>query len=155
MALTNTGSCLCGAVTFRTHGPLRGVVYCHCSQCRKQTGHFFAATNVSDDCIEVAGGDMLHWYAASAKARRGFCRNCGSALFWKHKELDYVSVLAGAFNPPTGSKASATSSSRTRATTTRSTTACRNSRTRRHRSKSPTIERRRRHLFIESGRLFQ
>src|SRR5262245_19343219 len=102
LALTNTGSCLCGAVTFRTHGTLRGIVYCHCSQCRKQSGHFYAATNVSDDCIEVAGADMLHWYAASAKARRGFCRNCGSTLFWKHKELDYVSVLGGAFNQPTG-----------------------------------------------------
>jgi hypothetical protein len=105
VALTNTGSCLCGAVTFRTHGRLRGVVYCHCSQCRKQSGHFFAATNVADDCIEVTGADMITWYAASSKARRGFCRNCGSALFWKHNELDYVSVLAGAFNRPTGLEA--------------------------------------------------
>jgi hypothetical protein len=105
VARTNTGSCLCGAVSFRTQGALRDVVYCHCSQCRKQTGHYFAATNVAESCIEIAGADMLHWYAASAKARRGFCRNCGSALFWKHQDLDYVSVLAGAFNQPTGLKA--------------------------------------------------
>jgi hypothetical protein len=45
---------------------------------------------------------MLNWYAASPQARRGFCRNCGSVLFWKHRDLDYVSVLAGAFNGPTG-----------------------------------------------------
>ena len=102
MSSVHTGSCLCGAVSFRTSGPLRGVVYCHCSQCRKQSGHFFAATNVADGCIEVAGADMLHWYAASAKARRGFCCNCGSLLFWKHSALDYVSVMAGAFNNPTG-----------------------------------------------------
>lgn len=102
MAQTNTGSCLCGAVTFRTHGRLRGIVYCHCSQCRKQTGHFYAATNVADDCIDISGSHMLKWYAASARARRGFCSNCGSALFWKHEDLDYVSVLAGAFNKPTG-----------------------------------------------------
>ena len=25
-------------------------------------------------------------------------------LFWKHSDLDYVSVLAGAFNAPTGLK---------------------------------------------------
>ncbi len=41
-----TGSCGCGAVRFTTRGTLRGVVYCHCVQCRKQTGHFFAATSV-------------------------------------------------------------------------------------------------------------
>lgn len=102
MTITNTGSCLCGAVTFRTRGRLRGVVYCHCSQCRRQTGHFYAATNVADDHIEVTGAEMVAWYAASASARRGFCRNCGSALFWKHDELDHVSVLAGAFDQPTG-----------------------------------------------------
>ena len=102
MDLTNTGSCLCGAVSFRTHGRLREVVYCHCSQCRKQSGHYFAATNVADGAIEVVGSDMLNWYAASPQARRGFCRNCGSVLFWKHRDLDYVSVLAGAFNGPTG-----------------------------------------------------
>lgn len=101
MVQANTGSCLCGAVAFQTRGPLRGVVYCHCSQCRKQSGHFYAATNVDDDCIDISGGDMLKWYAASATARRGFCGNCGSALFWKHNELDQISVMAGAFDPPT------------------------------------------------------
>ena len=101
VSLVHTGSCLCGAVSFRISGKLRGVVYCHCSQCRKQSGHYYAATNVADAAIEIAGGDSLKWYAASAQARRGFCGDCGSALFWKHRELDEISVMAGAFNPPT------------------------------------------------------
>ena len=33
-----TGSCLCGGVSFTIEGPLRGVVVCHCGQCRKTTG---------------------------------------------------------------------------------------------------------------------
>jgi hypothetical protein len=98
----HTGSCLCGAVSFRTSGPLRGVVYCHCSQCRKQTGHFVAATDVPDDAIVVTGASNVKWYASSTKARRGFCSNCGSLLFWKHSEREHVSVMAGAFNAPTG-----------------------------------------------------
>ena len=102
MSSVHTGSCLCGAVSFRTSGPLRGVIYCHCSQCRKQSGHYFAATNVPDDAITVAGADKVKWYAASTSARRGFCSNCGSLLFWKPNALDYVSVMAGAFNNPTG-----------------------------------------------------
>ncbi|MCO4316185.1 GFA family protein [Phyllobacterium sp. 21LDTY02-6] len=104
MADIHTGSCLCGEVSFKTSGPLRGVVYCHCTQCRKQSGHHYAATNVLDDNIEISGTDHLSWYRASKQARRGFCRDCGSALFWKHDDLDYISVMAGAFEAPSGLK---------------------------------------------------
>ncbi|TAN09945.1 MAG: GFA family protein [Rhizobiaceae bacterium] len=107
MTDTHQGACLCGAVRFTTHGPLRGVVYCHCSQCRKQTGHHYAATNVADKDIEIRGTSAVTWYRASEKARRGFCRICGSALFWKHDELDVISVMAGAFEKPTGLTAEA------------------------------------------------
>ena len=96
------GACLCGAVRFRTEGPLRGVIYCHCSQCRKQTGHYYAATNVAGDRLEIEGAEDVTWYAASDFARRGFCRHCGSALFWKHEADAHTSVLAGAFDQPTG-----------------------------------------------------
>jgi hypothetical protein len=98
----HSGSCLCGAVRFRTKGALRGVVYCHCSQCRKQSGHFYAATNVADDNIVIDGLDNVTWYAASDFARRGFCKSCGSVLFWKPRDKDYVSVMAGSFDTPTG-----------------------------------------------------
>ena len=53
----HTGSCLCGSVRFRISGHLRGVVYCHCWQCRKQTGHFVAATNAQDADIAIEGED--------------------------------------------------------------------------------------------------
>lgn len=105
MSERHTGSCLCGAVRFATHGALRGVVYCHCKQCRKQSGHYFAATNVPDDRLEIEGAENLSWYAASDVARRGFCATCGSALFWKHNDLEHTSVLAGAFDAPSGLKA--------------------------------------------------
>lgn len=98
----HSGSCLCGAVRFRTRGPLRGVVYCHCSQCRRQTGHFVAATASSDADIEIEEADTLAWYGASDVAKRGFCRICGSLLFWKHNELDTISIMAGSFEKPSG-----------------------------------------------------
>ncbi|WP_137931016.1 GFA family protein [Mesorhizobium comanense] len=96
------GSCLCGAIRFRTRGVLRGVIYCHCSQCRKQSGHFYAATNIADADIVVEGADNITWYEASSFAKRGFCKTCGSLLFWKPREDAYVSVLAGSFDQPTG-----------------------------------------------------
>ncbi|PWW04448.1 hypothetical protein DFR52_1011146 [Hoeflea marina] len=97
-----TGRCNCGAVRFTTRGPLRAVVACHCSQCRRQTGLHYAATNVADGRLTVEGADAVTWYRASQEAGRGFCRHCGSALFWKHDREDYTSVLAGSFDQPTG-----------------------------------------------------
>ncbi len=103
--MTVTGSCLCGSVKLRIDGPLRPVVYCHCSQCRKQTGHFYAATDAADADLTVEGADAITWYAASASARRGFCGTCGSALFWKADGSDKTSILAGCLDAPTGIKA--------------------------------------------------
>lgn len=102
MDVANSGSCSCGAVRFRTRGELRPVVYCHCSQCRKQTGHFYAATNVDAKMLDIEGEDAITWYAASPQARRGFCRTCGSALFWRENGSDWISILAGLFDQPTG-----------------------------------------------------
>lgn len=98
MTKTNEGGCLCGAVRFKTRGRLREVIFCHCSQCRKQTGLYYAATNVLDSEMEVKGSDNVTWYRSSDDARRGFCRHCGSALFWKADGLDYTSILAGTFD---------------------------------------------------------
>ncbi|BCH24657.1 aldehyde-activating protein [Mesorhizobium sp. L-8-10] len=102
MTKTHSGGCLCGAVRYETKGALREVVYCHCSQCRRQSGLYYAATDVADADIDITGEDNLTWYAASNDARRGFCRTCGSALFWKHDERDHVSILAGSFDQPSG-----------------------------------------------------
>lgn len=102
MTIENAGSCNCGAVRFRTRGALRDVIFCHCAQCRKQTGHYFAATNVPLDRIDIEGQAAITWFAASDAARRGFCGTCGSALFWKAAGSETISILAGAFDTPAG-----------------------------------------------------
>ena len=104
MTETHYGSCLCRAVSFTVSGPLRGVVACHCIQCRKQSGHFVAATQVPREAIELGGEEYLKWYRSSPQARRGFCADCGSALFWQREGSDQVSILAGSFDSPTGLK---------------------------------------------------
>ena len=102
MSDVHTGHCLCGAVRFRTRGPLREVITCHCSQCRRQSGHFYAATDVEDDRMEIEGADNVTWFRASDEAGRGFCKTCGSVLFWKADGSDRTSVMAGAFDQPSG-----------------------------------------------------
>ena len=96
------GSCLCRAVTYEISGPMRQVVFCHCGQCRKQTGLYYASTNVADADIAIAGTENLTWYQSSDQGRRGFCRACGSALFWKYLGVDQISIQAGSLEQPTG-----------------------------------------------------
>jgi hypothetical protein len=98
------GRCQCGAVLFQTRGRLREVVACHCSQCRRQTGLYYAATSVSNSRLTVTGGDAITWYRASPQAERGFCSRCGSALFWRFDGEAETSILAGAFDQPSGLK---------------------------------------------------
>ncbi|KQV34754.1 MULTISPECIES: GFA family protein [unclassified Rhizobium] len=100
----HTGKCLCGAVRFETRGALREVIACHCSQCRRQTGLYYAATNVADDRLTVEGAENVTWYRASDDAARGFCRTCGSALFWKADGRTDTSIMAGSFDQPTDLK---------------------------------------------------
>lgn len=101
-----TGGCHCGAVRYAIKGALRDVVYCHCTQCRKQSGHFVAATRCDDAILSIEGADQLTWYAASPDARRGFCKRCGSHLFWKRHGTSATSVMAGSLDTPSGLTAS-------------------------------------------------
>lgn len=96
------GSCLCGAVAFEIDGPLRPVIDCHCVQCRKQSGHFWAATSAPKEAIRLTRDEGLVWYDASPAARRGFCEQCGSFLFWDPAGEERLSFAPGALDGLTG-----------------------------------------------------
>jgi hypothetical protein len=100
----HSGSCLCGRISFKARGKLREVIACHCGQCRKQTGLYYAATNVRHDHLELNDWSLVSWYQSSEKAKRGFCGSCGSALFWAYDGEAEISVMAGAFDAPTDLK---------------------------------------------------
>lgn len=100
MGEDHTGACLCGAVKFRVNGPMREIVFCHCGQCRRQTGLYYASTNAAEADLSIDGADNITWYESSELGRRGFCRNCGSALFWKYDGQDYISIQAGSLDMP-------------------------------------------------------
>jgi hypothetical protein len=99
------GSCLCGAVRLEVKGALEhSPEACHCSQCRRQTGHFFVGVNVQRKALMVRGSDNITWYRSSEKVRRGFCSVCGSVLFWSPdmEGYEFISIAMGAFELPTG-----------------------------------------------------
>ena len=96
------GSCLCGSVRFTVSGPLRPIIACHCSQCRKQTGNYVTATSADLGDFHLEPSETLVWFASSADAERGFCARCGSHLFWKQHGGTVMSIHAGAIDGPTG-----------------------------------------------------
>jgi hypothetical protein len=97
-----SGSCLCGGVKFSLTETPTDATACHCSQCRRQSGHFFASANVPKSAVQLADSTHLAWYASSQKVRRGFCARCGSTLFWEPVQRDWTSVALGALDGPTG-----------------------------------------------------
>ena len=99
-----TGGCYCGAVSYEVIGAMRSVAACHCKQCRKQSGHYFAATNAKKSAVTIKGEENITIYRASDMASRHFCSTCGSALFWIADDHDEMSILAGTLNEPTGLK---------------------------------------------------
>ena len=102
MPTTLNGGCLCGGVTFEISGKLRDVIACHCTQCRKTSGHHVAATACDDDDLKFNKLDTLSWYRSSDIAERGFCSRCGSSLFYRPSQGHTTSIMAGSLDGATG-----------------------------------------------------
>ena len=95
------GRCLCGAVRFTIDGAMSDLSACHCSQCRRQSGHYPVAALAAKTDLTFQAGATLRWYRSSDVARRGFCGTCGSFLFWDDGGPDW-SINVGSLDQPTG-----------------------------------------------------
>lgn len=96
------GSCLCGSVEFEVVPPLRDVIACHCTQCRKTSGHYWAASSVPLARFRLHADEGLAWFRSSDTAERGFCRNCGASLFWKPDGEGRMAFAPGSLDGPAG-----------------------------------------------------
>jgi len=101
---SHSGGCLCGAVRYEVRGPLRDVINCHCTMCRRLHGAFGAHSKAKKAAIAILEDSGLTWYATSERARRGFCRRCGSNLFWEPVGQDATGIVAGTLDQPSGLK---------------------------------------------------
>jgi hypothetical protein len=100
-----SGRCLCGAVRFEVRGPLRDVLLCHCVECRRWSGHVFAATAARREHLVLLQESSLRWIVSpnsDSNAQRGFCGDCGSSLFWDAPASDEMWIAAGTLDEPTG-----------------------------------------------------
>jgi hypothetical protein len=100
-----TGRCLCGAVRYEVTGPLRDVLICHCVECRRFNGHASASTAARKQELVLLESRGLRWIDSpdsDAGARRGFCGECGSSLFWDPPRRETISISAGTLDDASG-----------------------------------------------------
>jgi len=79
------GSCFCGAIGFTATLPSKWCAHCHCSMCRKSHGAGYVTwVGFDDGQVGITrGADQLNWFDSSPGAQRGFCKTCGSSLFFR------------------------------------------------------------------------
>ena len=100
-----SGRCLCGAITFDVHGPLRDILICHCDECRRWTGYLGAFTSTRTEHLVIDGTGALRWLDSpdsDRRARRGSCVVCGSSLFWQPAPGERTNIAVGSLDRPTG-----------------------------------------------------
>lgn len=98
------GSCICGKVKIEVAGDLKPLHACHCTICRKGSGHFGAGTDVPRENLVVSGAENITWYESSDWARRCFCKYCGANLFFdplNKDEISWTGISMGAFDGET------------------------------------------------------
>lgn len=95
-----SGGCQCGAIRFRAQSLLDNPHVCHCRMCQKASGNFFTAL------VGVPLTDLI-WtrgtparFSSSEGIDRGFCRDCGTPLFFHRQSGKHISISIAAFDTP-------------------------------------------------------
>jgi len=90
------GHCLCGEVRITAKQAGSGVGACHCKMCRRWGGGPFMEIDCGSE-VDIEGQDNISVFDSSKWAERGFCRNCGTHLFYRLKESGQHMIPVGLF----------------------------------------------------------
>ena len=75
---------------------------CHCEQCRKSSGYLWAGAQLQADGYQVISDETLKWYQSTDRAKKAFCSDCGSTIFWWMEGRAAPAVSLGILDSPTG-----------------------------------------------------
>ena len=94
------GRCLCGAMSFAATLGDGAMHACHCDMCRRWAGGPFLYLPIDPVSLELTGGDAVGRYRSSGDAERGFCKVCGSTMFWRALDGRSADVSSQAVDDP-------------------------------------------------------
>lgn len=89
-----TGSCLCGEVHVQVAKVSNKVGACHCGMCRKWGGGPLLAVDCGTE-VTFTGEENITTFASSEWAKRGFCKQCGTHLFYHLNENNQYIMPVG------------------------------------------------------------
>jgi hypothetical protein len=91
------GGCLCGAVRVVAELDNTDHSACHCAMCRRWSGGapFFGTRARS---VTFEGNENISRYESSSWAERGFCKTCGTSLFYFLKPRQAYMMSVGSFD---------------------------------------------------------
>jgi hypothetical protein len=92
-----TGKCLCSSVSITVKSLSNSIGVCHCNMCRRWGGGPFMEINCGDN-VSFSGEENISIFNSSDWAERGFCKKCGTHLFYKLKEGNQHMVPVGLFD---------------------------------------------------------
>jgi hypothetical protein len=91
-----TGACLCGAVRVTANPEKEIFDACHCGMCRKWGGGPIMTVDAGTTA-RFEGEDAITVYPSSEWAERGFCKTCGTHLFYRLKKEQTYALPIGLF----------------------------------------------------------
>lgn len=91
---TFTGQCLCGAVTVTADAVDSDIGACHCDTCRQWGGGPLMTADTYGP-VSFNGEDNIGVFSSSDWAERGFCKQCGTHLFYRLKHKPFYALPAG------------------------------------------------------------
>ncbi|MBL6933087.1 MAG: GFA family protein [Rhodospirillales bacterium] len=97
------GGCLCGGVRFTLERPVSSFGACHCEMCRRWTSGPYLAHDCGEN-VRFDGEEYIQRYKSSDWAERGFCKICGSNLFYFVIQTGHFIMSIGALDNPDGLK---------------------------------------------------
>ena len=81
------GGCHCGAIRYEVEGEPSARALCHCTDCRRHAGAPMVAwTMYPVGAMRITKG-APKIYKSSQHARRHFCADCGTGLFYTNDEV--------------------------------------------------------------------
>lgn len=94
-----SGRCLCGQVTLNLTLDNLAAGACHCSICRKWGGGPLLAVECGTE-VHFSGDEHIQVYPSSDWAERGFCRHCGTHLFYRLIQGGFYALPLGLIDGP-------------------------------------------------------
>lgn len=97
-----TGGCHCGAIRYEVSGDPLTHSLCHCTDCRRHSGAPMVGwTMYPAASLRVTRGTPKV-YVSSEQARRHFCADCGTGLFYFNDSMlpDIVDVQSATYDDP-------------------------------------------------------